>query len=151
MYEFQPGWCGHQAMYNRNILGGKNVGLPASPEPHASSTHYPPSRWTVHFILYSGSVGQRLRDDGNLHPLTLSSSSKINGYLYPQRVSPRLKNNYLCTYNLYGPVRNAFDAGSIRYMGKWEGVVPGNREFFGPCEMASTDRRVPFGAQKTRD
>jgi hypothetical protein len=99
--------------------------------------------------LYSGSVGQRLRDDGNLHSLTLSS--KINGYLYPQRVSPRLKNNYLCTYNLYGPVRNAFDAGSIRYMGKWEGVGAGYREFFGPCDLASTDRQVSFGAQKTRD
>ncbi len=30
--------------------------------------------------------------------------------------------NYLCTYNLSGPVRNAFDAGSILYEGKWEGV-----------------------------
>ncbi len=25
--------------------------------------------------------------------------------------------NYLCTYALYGPVRNAFDAGSIHYLG----------------------------------
>jgi len=29
--------------------------------------------------------------------------------------------SYLCTYDLYGPVRNAFDSGSI-YKGKWEGV-----------------------------
>jgi hypothetical protein len=31
------------------------------------------------------------------------------------------------------------------------GLGPGNREFLGPCEMASrADRRVPFGAQKSR-
>ncbi len=29
--------------------------------------------------------------------------------------------NYLCTYDLYDPVRNAFDAGIIHYEGKWEG------------------------------
>jgi hypothetical protein len=29
--------------------------------------------------------------------------------------------NYLCTYDLYGPVRNAFDADSIHYESKWEG------------------------------
>ena len=32
-------------------------------------------------------------------------------------------NNYLCTYDLYGPMRNTFDAGSIHYLGKLEGVV----------------------------
>jgi hypothetical protein len=26
--------------------------------------------------------------------------------------------NYLCTYDLYSPLRNAFDAGSIHYEGK---------------------------------
>jgi hypothetical protein len=31
------------------------------------------------------------------------------------------------------------------------GQVGGNREFFGPCEMASSQLRRPFGAQKTRD
>jgi hypothetical protein len=42
-------------------------------------------------------------------------------------------NNYLCTYDLYGPVRNVFDAG--RYM-TWGsgggGVGAGNLEFCGP-------------------
>ncbi len=33
-------------------------------------------------------------------------------------------NSYLCTYDLNGPVHNAFDAGSIHYEGKWEGVGP---------------------------
>jgi hypothetical protein len=32
------------------------------------------------------------------------------------------------------------------------GLGPGNRDFFGPCEMASSRyRRVPFGAQKSLD
>ncbi len=30
--------------------------------------------------------------------------------------------SYLCTYDFYGPVRNAFDSGSTNYEGKWEGV-----------------------------
>ncbi len=37
-----------------------------------------------------------------------------------------------------GPVRNAFDAGkSITGASGW-GLGPGNRDFFGPCEMASS-------------
>jgi hypothetical protein len=32
--------------------------------------------------------------------------------------------SYLCTYDLYGPVRNAFGAGSIHYEGKWDWVGP---------------------------
>jgi hypothetical protein len=31
-------------------------------------------------------------------------------------------NSYLSTYDLYGPVRNSFDAASIYFKGKWEGV-----------------------------
>jgi hypothetical protein len=30
--------------------------------------------------------------------------------------------NYLCTYDLYGPMRNAHDACIIHYEGKWEWV-----------------------------
>ena len=38
---------------------------------------------------------------------------------------PAISINYLCTYDLYGPVRNVFDAGRyIMYVGKWEGVRP---------------------------
>jgi hypothetical protein len=55
--------------------------------------------------------------------------------------------NYLCTYDLYSPVRNVFDAG--RYL---RGEVVGGlaleiSSFVGPCEMARADRRVLFGAQ----
>jgi hypothetical protein len=37
---------------------------------------------------------------------------------------------YLCTYDLYGPVRNAFDAGSIHYKGMLEGVGPWKSRLF---------------------
>jgi hypothetical protein len=30
----------------------------------------------------------------------------------------RVQNSSLCTYDLYGPMCNAFDAGSIQYEGK---------------------------------
>jgi hypothetical protein len=38
--------------------------------------------------------------------------------------------SYLCTYDLYGPVHNAFDAGSIHYDGKWEVVGPWKSRVF---------------------
>jgi hypothetical protein len=38
------------------------------------------------------------------------------------------------------PVHNAFDAGSIHFLGKWEGVGPKNLDFFGP-QMAFAYRR----------
>jgi hypothetical protein len=56
------------------------------------------SNWV---FLVAGSVGK-------IFPLS-SSQSHIS---------------YLCTCNLYSPVRNAFDAGSIHNEGKWEGVGP---------------------------
>ncbi len=37
------------------------------------------------------------------------------------RKGKTLDSSYLCTYDLYGPMRNAFDAGSIHYEGKWAG------------------------------
>ncbi len=52
---------------------------------------------------------------------------------------PRLYICYLWTYDLYGPVRNTFDAGkSITRASAGGGLDPGNGYFFGPCEMAST-------------
>jgi hypothetical protein len=49
-----------------------------------------------------------------------------------------LKNSYLRTYNLYGPVHNAFDAGKSITWASGRGLGPGNRDFSGPCEMASS-------------
>jgi hypothetical protein len=49
-------------------------------------------------------------------------------------------------------VRNVFDAGRyIRWGSGGVGLALDISSFVGPCEMARTDRRVQFGAQKTRD
>ncbi len=45
--------------------------------------------------------------------------------------------NYLCTYDLYSPVRNFFDAGRYITWASGRGLGPGNG-VFGPCEMASS-------------
>jgi hypothetical protein len=55
----------------------------------------------------------------------------------------------ICTFDLYGPVRNAFDAGSIYYEGKWEGGWALEIDtFLGPVKWHRADRRVPFGGPK---
>ncbi len=62
---------------------------------------------------------------------------KILGfYMCHLQIWELFNNNYLCTYDLYGPMRNAFDAGSIHYFGKWEGGWALEIEFF--CEMATS-------------
>jgi hypothetical protein len=42
------------------------------------------------------------------------------------------------TYDLYGPVRIAFDAGKSITRASGKGLDPGSRYFVGPCEMASS-------------
>jgi hypothetical protein len=59
---------------------------------------------------------------------------------------------YICTYDLYGPVRIAFDAGGQHQL---RGQVQGGwaldfETFLGPVKWHRADRRVPFGAQKSR-
>ncbi len=46
--------------------------------------------------------------------------------------------NYLCTYDLYSPVHNVLDACISITGASGRGLGPGIREFFGPCEMASS-------------
>jgi hypothetical protein len=46
--------------------------------------------------------------------------------------------NYLCTYDLYIPVRNVFGACISITRASGRGLGPGIREFFAPCEMASS-------------
>ncbi len=41
-------------------------------------------------------------------------------------------------YNLYGPIRYAFDAGKSITRASGRCLGPGNRDFFGPCVMASS-------------
>ncbi len=48
-------------------------------------------------------------------------------------------------------IRLPFDAGSIHYLVKWEGGWALEIEsFLGTVKWHRADRRVPFGAQKTR-
>jgi hypothetical protein len=49
-----------------------------------------------------------------------------------------VSSSYLCTYDLYGPVRNVFDACKYIMRAIGRGLGPGKREFFGSCEMASS-------------
>jgi hypothetical protein len=46
------------------------------------------------------------------------------------------KISFLWAYELYGPVRNAFDVSKFIMRVSVRGWGPGNRDFFGPCEMA---------------
>ncbi len=58
---------------------------------------------------------------------------------------------FIYTYDLYSPVRNAFDTGSIHYMGKWEGLGPGNLAFFGlQIALAEGLDAISQGAKKNR-
>jgi hypothetical protein len=47
-------------------------------------------------------------------------------------------NSYLWTYDFYGPVCNAFDAGKSITRASGRGLSSGNRDFSGPCKMASS-------------
>ncbi len=60
--------------------------------------------------------------------------------------------SYLRTNDLYGPLRNAFDAGSIHYEASGRGLGPGMEieTLLGTVKWHQADRRVPFGAQKSR-
>jgi hypothetical protein len=70
---------------------------------------------------------------------------------YIESNSPEGNINYLCTYDLYGPVRNVFDAGRYVLWGSGGELALEISSFVGPWENARADRRVQFGAQKTRD
>jgi hypothetical protein len=50
------------------------------------------------------------------------------------------KNDFSClwTYDLYGPVCNAFDEGKYIPRASGRGLGPGNQDFFEPCEMTSS-------------
>ncbi len=64
---------------------------------------------------------------------------------------PRVTFSYLWTYDLYVPVRNAFDACRSITRASGRGLGLGNQTFLGPEKWHRAVRRVPFGAQKSRD
>jgi hypothetical protein len=60
-----------------------------------------------------------------------------------------LHSNYLCTYDLYVPVRNVFDAGRYITWASGRGLGPGNLKFLGP-KWHSPISLMPFHrVQKT--
>ncbi len=56
---------------------------------------------------------------------------------------------FLCTYDLYGPVRNVFDAGRYITWASGRGWAMEMESFLGPVKWHRAERRVPFGAQKS--
>jgi hypothetical protein len=69
--------------------------------------------------------------------------------LFTVQPYPTVTNSYSCTYDLYSPVLNVFDACIAITRASGRGLGPGNREFLGPVKWHRADRRVTFGAQKT--
>jgi hypothetical protein len=49
---------------------------------------------------------------------------------------------------IYTAPHNAFDAGKSITRASERGLVPGNRDFFGPCEMASSRQVFHLGPKK---
>ncbi len=59
-----------------------------------------------------------------------------------------MHNNYLCTYDLHGPVRNAFD-GQHPLLGQvGEGWALEIESILGPVKWHRADRQVSFGPKK---
>ncbi len=57
--------------------------------------------------------------------------------------------SYLCTNDLYGPVRNVFDAWISKITrASGRGLAMEIESFLGPVKWHRSKRRVPFGAQK---
>jgi hypothetical protein len=52
--------------------------------------------------------------------------------------------SYLCTYDLYGPVRNVFDACRSIARAVGRGWALESESFLGPVQWHRVDRRVPF-------
>jgi hypothetical protein len=65
----------------------------------------------------------------------MNGGSQMQGgknWILPKGIS------YLCTDDLYRPKHIVFDA-CRSIMRAREGLGPGNQEFFGPCEMVSSN------------
>jgi hypothetical protein len=75
-------------------------------------------------------------DVKNKNVLAQFSNPVLSGYKIVSDHNKETCFNYLCTYA--SPMHNVLDAciSITRAIGRWLG--PGIREFFGPCEMASS-------------
>jgi hypothetical protein len=60
------------------------------------------------------------------------------------------ENSYLWTYDLYGPMRNGFEAGRSITRTSGRGWALEIEIFLGPEKWHRAVRRVPFGAKKVK-
>jgi hypothetical protein len=65
--------------------------------------------------------------------------------MYPVDSQVRPVINYLCTYDLYSPVHNVYDACISITRGSGRGWALEFSSFLGPVKWHRADRRVPFG------
>jgi hypothetical protein len=95
------------------------------------------------FLVHLINLAQRSREDYIVKEAQapfIPSSFRIQKIHFCTKSLIDVGNSYLCTYDLYGPVRNAFDADSIHYESKWEGVGPRKSRLFWalPIEVRCT-------------
>jgi hypothetical protein len=74
--------------------------------------------------------------------------SNVRVYDKMQKSVPDNQNNYLCSYDLYSPVDNVLDV-CISIMRASVGSL-NSSEFFGPCEMASSQVSAIWGPKISR-
>jgi hypothetical protein len=84
--------------------------------------------FTAQYILFSGLL------------VTMDKLNRLIDFIYfPEVIVSREgRMNYLCTYDLYSPVHNVLDACISITWGSGSGLGPGIPEFFGPCEMGTS-------------
>ncbi len=80
--------------------------------------------------------------------VNLAGHNVLDPFRWPSYPTFLFYNSFSWTYDLYGPVPNAFEMRATPLRGQVGGAMglgPGNREFCGPCEMTSSrGARVPF-------
>jgi hypothetical protein len=84
-----------------------------------------------------GSLEQKSQENLAIRAQYDQLATSYNQNQSNQVSTPRTREycRYLCIYAIYGPMRNVFDA--CRSITSGRSLDPGNREFFGPSEMAS--------------
>ncbi len=103
----------------------------------------------LRFCPYCSNIDTHVRPEFFSHsPLCVSivmTNEQVEALIWPIAIScvvihrrKMRQYNYLCTYDLYSPVHNVLDACICITRASGRGLGPGIREFFGPCEMASS-------------
>ncbi len=75
--------------------------------------------------------------------LVILLSIKCHLFAY-RELKPRLKINYLCTYDLYSPMHKVLDVCISITRGSGRGLGPGISSFLSPVKWCRADGQVPF-------